>query len=206
MSDRDLKNWDQRLKDQTQMGWDNYLRRRLHLDNARALEQWTVAGEFIYVEEVSSESAKAYVSINRNNNDPIDLECGVRIKTIFGQLYITHDAQTDEWIDLIIGINFEYYKPHGARIGGEAQQVLNLTHVNPNTNVAAAAHPCNAALIKADVNNTQTAWIDFGVAAVQNDCMPLDPGEWIRVAISNTNRINANFEVGGEIVYIEYEV
>jgi len=75
-----------------------------------------------------------------------------------------------------------------------------------NTNVAAAAHICNRALIKADVNNTQIVWIDFGVAAVQNNCLPLDPGEWIKVQLSNTNRINANFKVGGEIVYIVYEV
>jgi len=46
----------------------------------------------------------------------------------------------------------------------------------------------------------------FGsVAAVQNNCMPLDPGEWVRVSISNTDQIHANFEVGGEIVYIAYE-
>ncbi len=81
-----------------------------------------------------------------------------------------------------------------------------MTHANADTDVAAAANPCNRAMIKADVNNTQVAWIDFGVAAVQDNCMPLDAGESITVSISNTDRIHANFEVGGEIVYIAYEV
>lgn len=206
-SDREIKNWDQRLSDQVQLGWNNYFRRRIHLDQARVLERWSVAGEFMYVEEASSESAKLTIQLNRNTNDPIDLEIGVKIKTIFTEIFFTNTAQAGEWIDLIIGINFEYTKPAGrGLITDEAQQVLNLTHAVADTNVAAAAHPCNRALIKADVNNTQTVWIDFGVAAVQNDCLPLDAGEWIRVNIPNTDQINANFEVGGELAFIVYEV
>lgn len=206
-SDREIRNWDQRLKDQVRLGWDNYLRRRIHLDAARSLEEWGIAGEYLYVEEVSSESARLTISLNRNTNDPIDLENGVKIRTIFTQIYITNTAQPGEWIDLIIGINFEYTKPAGRGLdAGVAQQVLNLTHANADTSAAAAAHPCNSALIKADVNNTQVAWIDFGVAAVQSDCLPLDAGEWVRVKISNTDQINANFEVGGELVFIVYEV
>lgn len=202
----DIKNWDERLKEQYQRGWDNYLRRRIHLDTARDLDQLSMAGDFIYVEQVSSKSASASILLNRNTNDPIDLEIGVVIKTIFCSLFITHAAQAGEWIDIIIGINFEYYKQSNQIAGAEVQQVLNLTHAVADTDVTAAAHICNAALIKADVNNTQIAWIDFGVAAVQNNCMPLDAGEWIRESISNTNRIHANFEVGGERVYIAYEV
>ncbi len=206
MSDRDIQAWEMRLKQQSLRGWNNYLRRRIDLTTARTNEYWGGAGEFLYIEQVSSESAKAAIRINRNTNDQIDLELGTVIKTIFTELYITNTVQADQWIDIIIGINFEYYKKSQGVMGDEVQQVLNLTHANPNTDIAAAANPCNRALIKADVNNTQTAWIDFGIAAVQNDCMPLDAGEWIRVAISNTDRIHANFEVGGEIVYIMYEV
>ncbi len=204
MSDRDIQNWDERLKNHVDKKWDNYLRRRIHLDTARALEQWPIAGEFMYIEEVSSDSANASICIDRNTNPVLDIRKGVRIKTVFETLYLTHAAQAGEWIDLIIGINFEYFKPDNIR--DEVQQVLNLTHANPDTNVAGAANICNTALIKADVLNTDIAWIDFGVAAVQDSCMPLDPGEWIRVSISNTDQINANFEVGGEIVYICYEV
>jgi len=208
MSDRDIEKWEKRLKDQVLRDWHNYDRHRIDLADARAAEFWGYAGEFLCVEKASSASALATIRLNRNTNDAIDLRVGTVIKTIFKDFYITNTAQVGEWIDIIIGINFEYYKKlaAGGVISSEAQQVLNLTHAVADTNVAAAAHVCNRALIKADVNNTQTAWLDFGVAAVQNDCMPLDPGEWVKVQLSNTDRINANFEVGGEIVYIVYEV
>ena len=205
-SDRDIQAWEMRLKQQSVRGWDNYVRRRIDLSTARTNEYWGGAGEFFYIEQVSSKSAHAAIRINRNTNDQIDLEFGTIIKTIFTELYITNTAQAEQWIDVIIGINFEYYKKSQGIMGAEVQQVLNLTHANPNTNVAAASNVCNQVLIKADVENTGIAWIDFGVAAVQDSCVPLDPGEWIRVDISNTDRINANFEVGGEIVYITYEV
>jgi len=209
MSDRDLKNWDQRLRNQARLGWDNYVRRRINLDNARLDELLTIAGEYIYVEEVSSSSAAASLKLNRNTNDSIDLIAGVTVETIFTDLYITNTAQAGEWIDLLIGINFKYRKPFaaaGSSPQSEAQSVVPLTHANPNTNVTPAARICNAACIKADVNNTQTVWIDFGTAAVQNACLPLDPGESVSVNLSNLNRINANFEVGGEYVFIVYEV
>lgn len=208
MSDKDIKNWEERLTAQVLRDWHNYDRHRIDLSTARAAEFWGYAGEFLTVEKVSSESALATIRLNRNTNDLIGLQVGTVIKTVFKDFYITNTAQAGEWIDIIIGINFEYYKKFvaGGIISSEVQQVLNLTHANADTNIAAAAHVCNRALIKADVNNTQTAWIDFGVAAVQNNCVPLDPGEWIKVSISNTNRINANFEVGGEIVYVVYEV
>ena len=197
-------NWDERLGDQVKKGWENYKKKRLDLSAAQELLRLDLAGEFLYVEAVSSASAIATVRLNRNSNDEITLSHQTKIRTIFTTLFITHTAQAGEWIDLIIGINFEYFKPDNIR--DEVQQVLNLTHANPDTNVAGAANICNTALIKADVLNTDIAWIDFGVAAVQDSCMPLDPGEWIRVSISNTDQINANFEVGGEIVYICYEV
>jgi len=206
-SDRDITAWDRRLKEQVLKGWENYSRQRIDLSAARTVEYFGQTGEFLYIEKASSESAKATVRINRNTNDEIDLELGTVIKTIFQVLYITNEAQAGEWVDIIIGINFEYYKgSQGAGLGAEVRQVLNLTHANPDTDVAGTAAPCNRVLIKADVNNTQTAWIDFGVAAVQDSCIPLDAGEWIEVSISNTDQIHANFEVGGEIVFLVYEV
>jgi len=203
MSDREIINWEKRLADQVKRGWDNYKHLHIDLTTARIDEPIRISGEYLYVEESSSALAVAKIKLNRNTNDALDLEKGVKIETVFIEIYISNDALEDEWLDVIIGINFEYYKQI---VSAEVQQVLNLTHANPDTDVAAAAHICNAALIKADVNNTQIAWIDFGIAAVQNSCMPLDAGEWVRVATSNTNRIHANFEVGGEIVYIAYEV
>jgi len=204
VDDREILQWNKRLADQVNRGWDNYKHVHIDLSTARIDEPVRITGEFLYVEESSGAAAVAKIKLNRNTNDALDLEKGVEIKTVFIEVYITNEALEDEWLDLVIGINFEYYQAIDR--GDEVQQVLNLTHANPNTNVAAAANPCNQALIKADVNNTQVAWVDFGVAAVQNDCLPLDAGEWVRIKISNTDLINANFEVGGEIVFIVFEV
>jgi len=200
--------WENRLKNQVFRGWHNYERHRLTLDSARIAEVWTMPGEFIYVEQVSSESALAGIRLNLNTNDALDLQAGTVIKTVFKEFYISHTAQAGEWIDLIVGINFEYYKRQGGRSGGieQARAVVKLTHAAADTNVVPAAQICNRVCIKADVNNTSTAWINFGTAAVQNACFPLEPSESLSVSISNLDRINANFEVGGECVFIVYEV
>jgi len=203
-SDRDITNWDTRLADQVRYGWDNYKHLSINLSQARLDESFRIAGEYIYVEDSSSNLAVAKIKINRSNNDALDLLKGVKIETIFLEIFITNEALEDEWLDLIFGVNFKYKIIGGGTGATEAQQVLNLTHANPNTSVQAAANTCIEAIIKADVQNTGISWIDFGVAAVQNSCVPLDPGEWIKVPITNTNRIYANFEVGGEIVYITY--
>ncbi len=105
-----IRDWDKRLTEQAKRGWDNYLRRRIHLDQARDNECWNVCGEFLYIEEVSSALAIGSVRLNRTMNDAIDLERSTTIKTMFTQIFITHDALQDEWIDIITGINFEYYK------------------------------------------------------------------------------------------------
>ena len=105
-----IKDWDTRLIEQAKRGWDNYIRRRIHLDVARSNECWHLCGEFLYVEEVSSASAVAEIRLNRDRNDAIDLERATTIKTIFTQIFITHAAVQDEWIDIVCGINFEYYK------------------------------------------------------------------------------------------------
>jgi len=105
-----LRDWDKRLLEQYQRGWDNYLRRRIHLDVARDLDCWGICGEFLTVESVSSTAAIGSIRLNRNTNDSIDLEVGTVVKTIFCQIFITHAALQGEWIDIVYGINFEYYK------------------------------------------------------------------------------------------------
>jgi len=117
-----IKDWDKRLMEQQNRGWDNYVRRRLHLDVARDLEFWGVCGEFFYVEARSDAAAVGEIRVNRNTNDAIGLDLGTVIKTIFCQVYITHAAIQGGWIDVIYGINFEYYKEQpvtvGAPVGG----------------------------------------------------------------------------------------
>ena len=210
MSDRDVKNFDLRLSDQVRRNWDNYERLRIDLGTARNLQEYNISGEFIEIEQASSSTATAEIRLNFNDKDLINLDEYRIIETVFYRFFITNTALQGEWIDLLIGRNFKSrrYGTGGGNGSGagatQAQQILNLTHINPNTSVQAAANTCIEAVIKADVNNTATAWIDFGAAAAQNSCYPLDPGEWIKVPLTNTNRIYANFEVGGEIVYIAY--
>lgn len=200
-SDRDISSFDERLLDHVKKKHSNYERIRIDLSVARNYHLYDVAGEFITIERQSSEIAAAELTFDLPNRDVINLGEVHEVQTVFEKFYISNAAQSGQWFDLIIGRNFKSISKRIER-GGSVQQVLNVTHANPNTNVACAAQSCKAAHIKADVNNTQTAWIDFGVAAVQNSALPLDPGEWVIFPMSNTNVINANFEVGGEIVFV----
>lgn len=110
LSDKDIKTWDARLKDQNDRGWENYLHRRILLDVAADLQDWAISGEFIHVERSSSAAAVASIRLNRNTNDALDFELGTVIKTIFIEVFITHTALAGEWLDVVWGINFEYYK------------------------------------------------------------------------------------------------
>jgi hypothetical protein len=136
-----LRDWDKRLGEQYRRGWDNYIRRRIYLDVARDLDCWGICGEFFYVEEVSSALAIGSIRLNRNTNDPIDLVLGTVVKTIFCNIFITHAALQGEWIDVIYGINFEYYK------GGSVvtvQEPLGVDDNGGSLTVDAAALPLPA--------------------------------------------------------------
>jgi len=109
-SDRDIKNWDQRLQDQAGKGWDNYKVIRVDLTQARTNEQLRKPGEFLIVSDSSSAAAVATVKFNRTTNPSLDLAEDVEIKSLFTVLFISNEALADQWIDLIIGINFEYKK------------------------------------------------------------------------------------------------
>lgn len=211
ISDRDINSFESRLSNHCREKWSNYERLRIDLATPRNYQKFDIAGEFIEVERASDTTAAAELILDFTNRAVINISERRIVETVFNRFYISNAAQADKWLDLLIGRNFRSWGyGTGTGTGGgttgatEAQQVLNLTHANPNTSVQAAANACIEAIIKADVENTDIAWIDFGVAAVQDSCIPLDPGEWIKVPITNTNRIYANFEVGGEIVYIAY--
>jgi len=206
MSDKDISSWENRLRAQVLRNWDNYVRRRIHLDGARTSEVWGIAGEFVYIEEVSSASARMRVAISRNTNDQLDLVAGVVIKTVFKELWLWNDAQAGEWIDIIIGINFEYYKrPQsgggGGAIAAEAQPAFVMTNAAAAANTVGPANVCNRVLLRAHPDNTGRIWLDFGAAVLAVDtCYCLDAGETICVPLSNTNRINAWFTVADELL------
>ena len=104
MDDREIAQWNKRLADQVNRGWDNYKHIHIDLSTARIDEPVRITGEFLYVEESSGAAALAKIKLNRNTNDALDLEKGVEIDTVFIEVYITNEALEDEWIDLVIGI------------------------------------------------------------------------------------------------------
>jgi len=209
MDDREIIQWDKRLTDQARRGWDNYKHLHIDLGTARLNQSYRIAGEFLYVEQSSSALALSKIRLNRKSNDALDLEKYVKIETVFIEIFITNDALQGEWLDLVFGINFKYYREMeliAAASDAEAQPCILLTNVNPGVNTIAAAHACNRVLIRAHTGNAGTIWIDFNNAAVVNACYELTKGDAISVPLSNTNLINGILTAGGDIATIVYEV
>ncbi len=197
--------WEERLDEQVKRGWENYKKRRLDLSVAQENLKLDLAGEFLYVEAVSSASAIATVRLNRNANDAIELAHQTKIKTVFTTLFITHTAQAGEWIDLITGTDFSKDDPQ-LKDPGTAQPVIEITNGSANTNTVGAAAISTIVVIKADPQNVGLSWIDFSQAAVQDDCFPLEPGDSLTVKIDNINQINVNFEIENDEVWIVNQV
>lgn len=87
---------------------------------------------------------------------------------------------------------------------GEAKACILITHASADTNQAGADHACIRAMVKAFTTNTGLVWVDFGTAAVDVACIPLDAGQSVSVPVTNTNKINCLFKVGGENVAVVY--
>lgn len=210
MDDREIIHWDKRLADQVKRGWDNYKHLHLNLSTARLDQSYLIAGEFLYVEDSYSADSVAKVRLNRKNNDSLDLEKFVKIETVFIEIFITNDALEDEWLDLVFGINFNYYKEREYVAPDDPQQFqaypcMILTKPAPG-NVGAGFAVCHRVLIRAHTGNAGTIWIDFGPPAVVDDCYELTPGDAISVPLTNTNLISGWFVNGGDRATIVYEV
>ena len=108
MDNREIIQWDKRLTNQARRGWDNYKHLHIDLSTARIDQSYLIAGEFLYVEDSSGTNALAKIKLNRTNNDALDFREGVKIDTVFIEIFITNDALADEWLDVVFGINFKY--------------------------------------------------------------------------------------------------
>ena len=211
MDDRQIIQWDKRLTDQARRGWDNYRHLHIDLSTARNNQSYSIAGEYLYVEDSSSDDAKAKIVLSRVNNDALDLEKGVKIETVFIEIFVTNDVLQGEWLDLVFGINFKYYREAEAVEPAEPERFLAnpciiLTNVAAGVNTQAANNICTRALIRAHTGNAGAIWIDFGPPAVVNNCYELTPGDAISVPLSNTNFINGILTVGGDRATIVFEV
>lgn len=120
-SDRDISQWDARLKQQLERSFHNYHKRRIDLSVARDNKQIDWTGETIIVENASSSSAIATVRLMFDDANPLDLAENIEINSIFNRLFLSNEAQPDQWLDVIAGINFEYKKKTAKLLSNEIQ-------------------------------------------------------------------------------------
>lgn len=199
-----MQTWEDKLREQVDRGWENYKKKRINLDTAQTDLKLDLAGSLLYVENVSGGHAGVTVKLNRNTNPALSLNNQTKILTVFTTLYLTWEAQAGQWIDLIVGTDFDKIDTSETDLAA-AQPIIQITHANPNTSQAGGNNPCKKCLIQADPQNIGLAWIDLTQAAVQDSCIALAPGDYIQVSVSNTNLINANFEIGGDDVWVVIE-
>lgn len=123
-SDRDISQWDAKLKEQLERSFHNYQVHTVDLSIARDKEKYDWTGETIIVEKVSSATAIATVRLMFDDADELILEKNVEIKSIFNKVYLSNEVQAGGWLIIIVGINFEYKKKIAEAGGG------GLTWVN----------------------------------------------------------------------------
>lgn len=145
MNDREILQWDKRLADQVKRSWDNYKHLYIDLSVARVDQSYLIAGEYLYVEESSGSNAIAKVRINRISNELLILRSGVKIETVFIEIFVTNDAIQEEWLNLVFGINFKYQiMGQGGDGGGGitlANNEIQITWAAANSlSIAAAAN------------------------------------------------------------------
>jgi hypothetical protein len=201
-----MSNWDARLAEQVKRKFENYRPQRILLDNAIDNKELTIAGDTLIVVNASSANALATVRLNNASNEPINLKLGKKISTIFTKFYVSCTAQANDWLDIIIGIDFDIDDMDtliaaitgGLSGGSQAQPAIIVTNVSANTNIVATASSCSAAVIKAPTTNTDLVWVNIGAAAVVNNSYDMVPGSVLSLPMSNTNKINALFVVANE--------
>ena len=196
-SDKDISSFDRRLADQVRNKWEKYKIYRIDLTDVHTDHEINLAGNFLVVESVSNASVTTTIKLDGTRADPIELELQTQVRTVFTKLYLTNTAQTDQWIEILVGCDFEIDRPT-APVTIETQGVQVLTNVAADTNTVGPDVPCSAVFIKADVANVGVVWVDFRTPAVQNACLPFDPGDWSKHYLPNLNLVNANFEIANE--------
>jgi len=199
-----FRDWDKQLSDQVHRDFKNYHTLRIDLSTARDNEVKVAAGGLIYVWDMSSKAAAASIRFNRTVNDAIDLKLHTKIETIFTQFFITNIAQAGEWIELLIGIDFDitnvFENPAIAR------PAVIITNVAADTNTVGAAAITNKVLVKALSTNSGIVWLNIGAAAVEGSCYDLAPGSAIALRTSNTDQINVLFKTANDNVCVIREI
>lgn len=199
-----IDSWEENLAEQQKRGFKNYAVLILDLTTARTDELYSVSGDILQISKTTSDTAKIDVRFNRKQNEAIEFCKHTEVKTIFTELYISNDAQPDEVIELLVGINFEITRENIDR-PEVSQPVQTITIAGALANTTGDDQVCDIVLLKADVNNAGTAWVNFGVTSAQYACLPLDPGDCATVRVSNTNQINVMFEGNNQRLFVVFE-
>lgn len=143
MDDREIRQWDKRLADQVRQGWDNYKHLYIDLAVARLNQSYLIAGEYLYIEDSSGDDALAQIKINRKSNELLILKSGVKIETVFIEIFVTNESLQGEWLNLVFGINFKYEII--GQISGEIGGGITLANNEIQITWAAAASQSIAA-------------------------------------------------------------
>jgi hypothetical protein len=78
---------------------------RIFLDEAKSVKKFpTMAANFVWVKGASSPSATVGVRFNSNDASDVEMSEGMVLGGFaFVQLFLTHDAQPGEYVDLMVG-------------------------------------------------------------------------------------------------------
>lgn len=196
-------NWDANLKQLVKRRFKNYEDLVIDLSTARTLELKSIPGDFLAVISATSRAVNCEIRFNKQDNVPITLTFGKTIQTIFTGFYLSNTAQAGASMTIRIGI---IYVENDLQRRAIVKSILTVTNAVANTDTQPAANLCDIALIKASNLNTDIVWVNFGAAAVQGSCLPLEPGESIAVDVDNTNTIHCNFVVANEKAFVVFEV
>ncbi len=196
-----MDTWDEKLQDQVSRDWENYRKNRFDLTTARADELVNMSGDFFYIEGASSEAALATVKFNRNTNETLAIKQGTTIKTVFKSFYLSNTAQAGQWIDVILGVNFEKIDA-GPFLDPEAEAFVNVTGSGANDDITFAAMPTTEIMVLADPGNAGDVWVNLDAAAAVDTGWPLGPGDWIEFSISNMSRLQTRIVADGDKVII----
>lgn len=77
---------------------------RIPLDNARVNELLPRAGDLIKIVHASSDNAQIEVRLNYVAAQAIEMRRYRKIETFTKEIYVSNDAQADEWVDLLIAV------------------------------------------------------------------------------------------------------
>ncbi len=199
-----LEQWKAQLAEQVKKGLDQYTAVKIPLDTPRENEVIHVAAGSLCVQDSSSRGAKATIRLNRVGAGDLTLEKGVQIDCAFKAIFLTNAGQAGAWLEIVFGREFRIGLSD--RHGGQVQPCFIVTNATPNVNTIAEAHVCSAALVRAHPANAGLAWVNFGAAATDGGCYPLEKTDAVAVPAGNTNQINVLFKTGGDKVTVTYKV